>query len=356
MRRLWIFFGLFLPLVTTSAQVAPPDKGVLRVAVYDAPPFGYQSPSASYEGLMVDLWETIAEEYGWRYEYELTDMEGLLKGLMEQRYDVGLGAITITPSREQMVDFSQPVNPSGTGIATAASARQNTFRAYWRPILISLGQLIGSLLLVLLVSGTIVWWVERPYSKEHPSDRAIRFFPDALWWSAVTMTTVGYGDKVPHTLAGKVLGIVWIFASVILLSLFTANASSIITTAKIESSIQEVGDLHRSIVGAVSRSSGEEYLIREHIDYLPYDTYPEAIDALLAGEIDCIVSNVPFLQYFNNSAYYQQLAISSKWLLKNNMGIALQEDSPLREAIDQVLLQKIAEPRWQKAVYRYLGE
>jgi len=31
---------------------------------------------------------------------------------------------------------------------------------------------------------------------------------DAIWWSVVTLTTVGYGDTVPLTAAGKVLGVV----------------------------------------------------------------------------------------------------------------------------------------------------
>jgi len=329
----------------------------LRVAIYDAAPFGYQNPDGTYDGLMVDLWESIARELEWDFQYELTDMDGLLAGLQNDQYDIGLGAISITPSREALVDFTQPVNPSGTGIATARKAQGNAFRAYWRPLVLSLAQLVGSLLLVLLISGGIVWWAEKHATDPDDDDeRAIRGISDALWWSAVTMTTVGYGDKVPKTRVGKSIGIIWIFTSIILLSLFTANASAIITTAKVESHIQTASDLKRSRVAAVSRSSGEEFLIREHIPYHGYDDYDQAIRAVLDGKADCLVSNVPFLKYFNNSSYYQQLAISPKWLLKNNMGIALQDDSSLREPIDLILLEKITEPKWQAAVYEYLGE
>lgn len=355
MRTLSILLFLLSNLTLTGQDTQAPPKRFLKVAVYDAAPFGFTYPDGNYGGLMVEIWETVAEDLNYNYEFELTDMEGLLGGLQNGKYDVGLGAISITPKREKLVDFTQAVNPSGTGIAVGATSIENQFLNYWQPILISLVQLIGSLLLVLLISGTLVWWVEKKYvspdSKTH-----INGLYDGLWWSAVTMTTVGYGDKVPQTQIGKVLGIVWIFASVILLSLFTANASAVFTAAKLEAHIQTEEDLRRCRVGAASKSSGEEYLIREHIDYTPFSTIEEAVEALLAGKLDCVVSNVPVLQYLNNTSYYNKLAISENWLLKNNMGIALQDESPLREEIDQILLAKIAEPRWQKAVYKYLGK
>ena len=36
--------------------------------------------------------------------------------------------------------------------------------------------------------------------------------PDAMWWSVVTLTSVGYGDVVPQTPAGKAFaGLVMLF-------------------------------------------------------------------------------------------------------------------------------------------------
>ncbi|MEN0005929.1 MAG: transporter substrate-binding domain-containing protein [Bacteroidota bacterium] len=351
------FIGLICSVSVLQAQV--PESYLerdLRIAVYDGPPFGFLYPDSSFGGLMVEIWEDIAEELELDYTYELTDMQTLLQGLQAKKYDIGLGAISITPKRELLVDFTQAVNPSGTGIAVSASATQNTFNAYWKPILWSLSQLIGSLLIVLLISGFIVWWVERKHSKDLDDDRTIGNLTDALWWSAVTMTTVGYGDKVPHSRIGRVLGIVWIFLSIILLSLFTANASAILTANRLDAHIQTEEDLRHARVGAAARSSGEEFLKRQHISYTPYEDINAAVDAMLKDEIDCVVSNAPVLKYLNNTAYYKKLSIAPELLLKNNMGIALPDDSPLREPIDQILLEKIAEPRWQKAVYRYLGE
>jgi len=49
---------------------------------------------------------------------------------------------------------------------------------------------------------------------------------DALWWAIVTVTTVGYGDKVPVTFGGRVVGVVLMIAGVGLFGTFTAFVAS----------------------------------------------------------------------------------------------------------------------------------
>jgi len=57
---------------------------------------------------------------------------------------------------------------------------------------------------------------------------------DAIWWVLVTMTTVGYGDKVPMTTGGRIIGIIIMFFGLALLSSFTATISSFFITKKIK--------------------------------------------------------------------------------------------------------------------------
>ncbi|ADV45821.1 potassium channel family protein [Nitratifractor salsuginis] len=60
-----------------------------------------------------------------------------------------------------------------------------------------------------------------------------RTFFDGLWWSVVTATTVGYGDMVPHTEAGRMVAIVIIVGGVIAVAAFTALMTSQLVTTKI---------------------------------------------------------------------------------------------------------------------------
>jgi voltage-gated potassium channel len=53
------------------------------------------------------------------------------------------------------------------------------------------------------------------------------------YWAAVTLATVGYGDIVPHTVAGRVMSIVLIFLAMGFVALFTANLTSALTTRKL---------------------------------------------------------------------------------------------------------------------------
>ena len=57
---------------------------------------------------------------------------------------------------------------------------------------------------------------------------------DAIWWTIVTVTTVGYGDYYPVTIAGKIIGIIIIISGFIIFSTFTAYIASNFIDKKIK--------------------------------------------------------------------------------------------------------------------------
>jgi voltage-gated potassium channel len=78
--------------------------------------------------------------------------------------------------------------------------------AEWRSLMGS-AILFGALL---LFSGVAMYLAERHVQPEYLGD-----VPSAMWWAVVTLSTVGYGDVVPMTLAGRmVAGLTMVFGIV----------------------------------------------------------------------------------------------------------------------------------------------
>ena len=62
------------------------------------------------------------------------------------------------------------------------------------------------LFLVALMVGLLVFSSALYYAELDQPQSQIHSIPDAFWWAIITMTTVGYGDKVPLGPIGKLVG------------------------------------------------------------------------------------------------------------------------------------------------------
>jgi voltage-gated potassium channel len=89
----------------------------------------------------------------------------------------------------------------------------------------SIGALIFVLCLTLTISGALAYMIE---GDEQPA--VFSSIPAAMWWAIETLTTVGYGDMVPVTVGGKLLGGVVSIVGIGTLALF----SSVITIGFLE--------------------------------------------------------------------------------------------------------------------------
>jgi voltage-gated potassium channel len=78
-----------------------------------------------------------------------------------------------------------------------------------------------------LLAGFVVTLIDR---KDFPT------FGIAVWWAIVTLATVGYGDVVPHTAWGRVVGGAVIVIGVTFLSFLTATITSYFVAAEEEAS------------------------------------------------------------------------------------------------------------------------
>ena len=81
------------------------------------------------------------------------------------------------------------------------------------------------LALAILITSCLIY-----YAEHHVQPDKFGTIPDAMWWSIVTLTTLGYGDTVPITGYGKIIGALTALSGVFTLALLTGIVASAFTT------------------------------------------------------------------------------------------------------------------------------
>ena len=355
-----LVIGFSLLMTVMSADVGGQQSSdapqPLIVGTKEAPPFSMKTADGQWTGLSIELWRQIAAELNFRFEFKELTIKQLLDGVTDGSLDAAVAALTITSEREKNFDFTHAFYTTGLGIAVAAKAHNPWFTVARRVVSAAFLKVVASLTLVLLGVGILVWWFEHKKNPQQFNGSVARGIGSGFWWSAVTMTTVGYGDKAPITLAGRILGLIWMFVAIIIISSFTAAITSSLTMTQLETVIKGPEDLPKITVGTIANTTSESYLKHAHISFRSFGSPHEGLAALRDGKIQALVYDAPILRYYVHQDYIGTLEVLPYRLQRQEYGIALQPKSPLREQIDVVLLQKIREKAWQDRLSQYLGE
>ncbi|MGC2784586.1 MAG: transporter substrate-binding domain-containing protein [Roseiarcus sp.] len=350
-RRLAVALVFVVSTTLAVAQDAP-----LKVAVYDAPPYGHVEPDGSIDGVSVDLWRRAAESLGREYHLvPVAQMEEILKGLERKDYDAAIGAITITPARLARVDFSYPTHRSGAAVAVRQDTGPMAALASYGSVLGELTPLIALTFALLIVMGVAMWLAERPI-RPHGHESVVDTLRDGIYWAVVTMTTVGYGDKTPKTTAGRVIAVVWMLASVALVSILSTSIVSRMTADRVVGGFRVTeADLAGKRLAAVAHSSGAEYLDERRLRYAPFDGLPAALTALERGQADAVVNSIGALQYRVATRFKNTVRPPQGVLEPAYMAIALPPGSPLKKSLDEALVGITASQEWRQIEDSYFG-
>src|SRR4051794_6235258 len=84
-------------------------------------------------------------------------------------------------------------------------------------------------------------------------------FWDGVWWAIVTVTTVGYGDVYPRTVAGRIVAITLMLVGVGFVAVLTATIASIFVK-------QERNDETAAVTAALARIEAELAAVKAQLD------------------------------------------------------------------------------------------
>uniref|UniRef100_A0A8C7X8Z2 Glutamate receptor n=1 Tax=Oryzias sinensis TaxID=183150 RepID=A0A8C7X8Z2_9TELE len=290
------FVNIMDPQVSNDSSVE--NRTIVVTTIMEAPYVMYKKNfihlegNDRYEGYCVDLASEIAKHVGIKYKlsivmdgkYGARDPEtkawnGMVGELVYGRADIAVAPLTITLVREEVIDFSKPFMSLGISIMIKKpqKSKPGVFSfldplAYeiWMCIVFAY---IGVSVVLFLVSrfSPYEWNLEEqdeikdPQTPPDPPNDFGIF--NSLWFSLGAFMQQGC-DISPRSLSGRIVGGVWWFFTLIIISSYTANLAAFLTVERMVSPIESAEDLAKQTeiaYGTLDSGSTKEFFRRSKI-------------------------------------------------------------------------------------------
>jgi ABC-type amino acid transport substrate-binding protein len=313
----------------------------VRVVTRNVEPFSFQK-DGQWTGFAVELWQDVAREMNLESEFVTADTpKQMVEAVQARTADVGVGALSITAEREKVIDFSQPFYESGLGIVV--SKRPPTALEIVGSTLASVfnWKFIGSfalLILAMLVISHLVWMFEHKINEDMWPKNYVAGMWESFWWAISTLLVGGADNKGPIGVGGRLVAIAWMLLSIVLIALLTGSFAANLTVDKLQGDIAGADDLARKDVATIRGSTAEAWLNAHGAHVFPFADVMACLDALRDRKVKAVVYDAPILQYQLQKAKDDSLSMVGDLFDRSNYGFALQQDSPLRERMNQALL------------------
>ena len=121
---------------------------------------------------------------------------------------------------------------------------------------------------------------------------------DSIWWALVTVTTVGYGDIVPKTVAGRIIAFGIMMSGLFLVSLMTASIASIFVSRKIKEGkgLDEIHDKGHIVICGWNEG-GMDMIRGLYHQFKPRYPVIVLVSDLSREEVDSIIYKFPEMQF-----------------------------------------------------------
>uniref|UniRef100_A0A8B9H2R2 Glutamate receptor n=1 Tax=Astyanax mexicanus TaxID=7994 RepID=A0A8B9H2R2_ASTMX len=216
-----------------------------------------------FEGYCVDLLRELASILGFRYEIQLVEdgkygaleestgqWNGMVRELMDHKADLAVAPLAITYVREKVIDFSKPFmtlgisilyrKPNGTNPGVFSFLNPLSPDIWMYILLAYLG--VSCVLFVIARFSPYEWYNPHPCNPD--SDMVENNFTllNSFWFGVGALMQQG-SELMPKALSTRIVGGIWWFFTLIIISSYTANLAAFLTVERMESPIDSADDL-----------------------------------------------------------------------------------------------------------------
>lgn len=335
--------------------VAQSTTDTLTIAYTQAPPFIIQE-GEKLEGINIWLWEKVANDLDLNYRLQKMEFSEMLEALQEGTIDISINPLTITSDRSKKMNFTHSYYASNSTVAVYKSSSFQRLSLFLRSFF-NQTFLKGffALLFIIVLFGVAIWLFERRVNPEQFRSNW-KGLGDGLWWSVVTMTTVGYGDKYPKSSAGKLTALIWMFSGLLFISGLTASVASTLTINQLQSNPEGFSEFKELPIGCIENTSTNAFLKERFFkDIKTYRNVTEGLNDLNSRRIEAFLYDEPILKHkINQNEAFQNLELLPiKFDLQFYAFGLTNHQAALEEAISQKILELIESGEWQIILNEY---
>ncbi|XP_012276449.1 glutamate receptor ionotropic, kainate 2 [Orussus abietinus] len=224
---------------------------------------GNYTGNARYEGFCIDLLKEIARMVGFVYrielvpdgkygvyDYETGEWNGIVRQLMDKKADLAVGSMTINYARESVIDFTKPFMNLGISILfkvpTSHPARLFSFM---NPLAIEIWlYVLAAYILVSVTMFVVARFSPYEWNDPHPCHSGPDIvenqfsLANSFWFTIGTLMQQG-SDLNPKATSTRIVGGIWWFFTLIIISSYTANLAAFLTVERMITPIENAEDL-----------------------------------------------------------------------------------------------------------------
>lgn len=347
-------FIVFLTCVFCVSGQNQHSKDTLIVGYAAAAPFIIEEDGL-LEGINIWLWQKVANDLKLNYKLQPMNFADMLEALKKGEIDVSINPLTITGKRSKQMEFTHSFFASHSTIVVAQQSSFQKIKDFIASFF-SLNFLRGFLFLfiILLFFGMLAWLFERRENPEFRKDH--KGIWDGLWWSVVTLTTVGYGDKSPKTRGGKIAALGLMLSGLLFVSGLTASIASSLTVNQLTNNSNSFSDFKERRVGTVKSSEASDFLkVHFFKNVEEFDGVISGLEALSSNELDGFIYDEPILQYRlkKNKAFEELELLPLKFDVQFYAFGIRKDEVALEQMISQRILEIVESQNWEIILAEY---